>query len=97
MKEALFIRRDGDGFTGLPDSRQSSLIDQLRLHLSPQEAQMFGIDQTYEQRKADTPRLTALLTGVGATAATSALFAVFGFLATLGLSEPALAAIPAIA
>ena len=58
---------------------------------------MFGIDQTYEASTGSTTPLHAVLSGIGAATATTVLFAVFGFLATLGLSEPAIAAIPAIA
>jgi len=97
MKEAQIITRENDLIVELPVNHSSSLIDQLRLQLSPQEAHMFGIDQTYETVSDSTPQLLAVLSGVGATAATTVLFAVFGFLATLGLTEPALAAIPAIA
>lgn len=89
------IRRDG--YASLALARQNILIDQLRQHLTPQEAHMFGIDETYDDNANRESILGSLAKGLGASAVTTSLFLVVGFLATLGLADPAFAAIPAIA
>lgn len=89
------IRRNGNASLAL--ARQNILIDQLRQHLTPQEAHMFGIDETYDDTTHRESILGSLARGLGASAVTISLFLTMGFLATLGLAEPAFAAIPAIA
>jgi len=89
------IHRSGNASLAL--ARQNILIDQLRQHLTPQEAHMFGIDETYDHTTNRPSILGSLAKGLGASAVTTSLFLTIGFLATLGLADPAFAAIPTVA
>lgn len=88
MLEAQIIRRDSDLFVALPFEDQESLVDRLRPYLTPNEVKLLGFDPANDQDRKH-PRRPSLLIGLGATAATTILFSVIGFLATLGLPDAA--------
>lgn len=95
MLEAQITRRDSDLFATLPFEDQESLIDRLRPCLTPDEVKQLGFDPANDQVRKYS-RLPSSLIGLGAAAATTILFSVVGFLATLGLPDAAAVA-PALA
>ncbi|QKG71806.1 hypothetical protein [Erythrobacter mangrovi] len=64
-----------------------ALLAYLREHLTPREVHMFGLEPA--ETSEETPPLpaTRLLSGLGASFATTLLFVLVGFLATLGLPD----------
>ena len=94
MLEAQTIRRDSDLFASHPIDNQESLIDQLRPYLTTNEVKLLGFEPANDEDHRYS-YLPSFLVGLGATASTTILFTVVGFLATLGLPESA-AVVPSL-
>lgn len=88
MLEAQTIRRDSDVFASHPIDNQESLIDYIRPYLTPNEVKLLGFDPANDEDHRYS-YLPSFLIGLGATASTTILFTVVGFLATLGLPDTA--------
>lgn len=87
MLEAQMIRTDRDMFTA-PETPDPIRVDQLREHFSPEEAQMFGIDQPYDRDGDAEPVIVRLSRRLAATMVSTYLFAGVGL---LGISSGAFA------
>lgn len=65
--------------------------ERLRQLFTASEARTFGLDVRDEKEGANAATVRPLLRGLAAVVASVALFTSFGFLATLGMTEPGLA------
>ena len=91
MLEAKISHEDSDFFDARPIENQESLIDHLRPYLTANEVKLLGFAPANDEDHRYS-YLPSFLVGLGATASTTILFTVVGFLATLGLSDAAVIA-----
>lgn len=66
---------------------QEALLAYLREHLTQREVRMFGLEPIEAKEEPLIRPAIRLLSGVGASFATTLLLVLVGFLATLGLPE----------